>query len=201
MKRIAAAVQGYEHGNRKQSAVHFRTATGDDGGGGEFVRLGRISSEWAHGDAAQVDRLDENGSPLDPSETFEAWNFFSTVHVPVDGTANVSCGLVGDTWVLIGSGRGCETATLSKNLDADVDEQAPLTMLDPGDGPQALLSDQGCARWFPLKRLTVVTGVAIEDNALVFTTECLWAFADNECGGPQFISIDGTDCGGAGSGS
>jgi hypothetical protein len=111
MKRIAAAVQGYEHGNRRQSPVKFRTATGDDGG--DSVRLGRISSEWAHGDSATVERLDEAGDPFDPSQTFEAMNFFGNVHVP-SGTLNVACGLVGGTWILI------EAERIKKTVVVDV---------------------------------------------------------------------------------
>jgi len=193
LKRIAAAVQSYEHGDRKQSPIKFRTAAGDDGG--EFVRLGRISEDWPHGEEATVEQLDQDGSAFDPPRTFQAINYFTTVYVGNITPRNVACGLVDDTWVLIEAWRGCESAALAKDLDSAASDSSTASQISPGDGAEALLNDYPCARWVGLTRFTVLTDARIDGNSLVFSRAYLWAFADSdEGGGPGDITIDGTEC-------
>jgi hypothetical protein len=97
MKRIAAAVQGYEHGNRKQSAVHFRTATGDDGGG---IRLGKIDEGWSKGETATVRRYRGDGTEIENAQ-FDAVNRFADVSVGSGGEVWVACAMIDSTWHLI----------------------------------------------------------------------------------------------------
>lgn len=97
LKRIAAAVQSYEHGNRRQSAVKFRTAGGDDGG--EGIRLGKIEENWNKGATATVKRYRGDGTEMTDVE-FEAVNRFADVAVGPGG-AWVACALIDSTWHLI----------------------------------------------------------------------------------------------------
>jgi hypothetical protein len=97
-RRIAAATKAYERGNRDSSPVRFRQPPDDSDG--EQVRLGTVDATWTKGDTATVTRLNGDGTATDPSETFEATNYFATVTV-ASGTKKVACGLVGSTWILI----------------------------------------------------------------------------------------------------
>jgi hypothetical protein len=94
-RRIVSAVRGYERGNRDQPPVKFRAAGDDDG-----LRLGRISATWNKGAVAEVEQVDKDGSPLDPSVTFEAKNWFAEVTV-TSGHKMVACGYAGGRWILI----------------------------------------------------------------------------------------------------
>ena len=186
-RRIAAATRAYERGNRDMPGIRFRSVGGDDG---EQVRLGRISSDWTHGESATVERLDEAGDPLDPPSTFTALNFFGTVYVQPDETANVACGLVGATWILIEAARGCGEAAHAKELDSGADEASSVSPLVEGDGTEVLVNEQGCAQWFKLASRTIVTNVEFVEGELVKTTEDVYVFAGTSA--PSTSTIIGT---------
>ena len=65
-RRIVAATQAYERGNRDQSPVKFRQASGSDG---DPIRIGKTSSAWEKGTLATI-TLYESGSP--PYETADS---------------------------------------------------------------------------------------------------------------------------------
>jgi len=96
VRRIGAAVQHYEHGDRNQPPIKFRTAEDE---GSEF-RLGTISGTWLKGHTASVTQLNGDGSALSPTVEFLASNFFATITVS-SGTKKVACAKIGVTWVLI----------------------------------------------------------------------------------------------------
>jgi len=179
LKRIAAAVQSYEHGDRKQSPIKFRTAGWDDV---EYVRLGRISADWTHGESATVERLDENGDPFDPPSTFTATNYSNTVYVPSGEERHVACGLVGETWILIEAERGCGTAADARELDAYADTGSSLSQLLEGEGAEVLLNTEGCATWFKVTKKTVVVDVRFEGEPpeLVKDLKDVWLLEDAE---------------------
>ena len=96
MKRIAAAVQSYEHGNRSQSPVKFRQGFEES----EIIRLGKIEEDWDKGTTANVKRYRGDGTELIDVE-FEAINRFADVVVGSGEEAWVACALIGSTWHLI----------------------------------------------------------------------------------------------------
>lgn len=188
-RRIAAATRAYERGNRDMPPIKFRSVSGDDGGG-EDIRIGKISSDWPHGETATVERLDENGDPLDPASTFTAENFFNTVYVPSGEERYVACGLVGSTWILIEAERGCGESAHAKELDSEADEASSVAPLVEGDGTEVLVNEQGCAQWFKLASRTIVTDVAFVEGELVKTTEDVYVFAGTAS--PSTSTIIGT---------
>ncbi len=97
MKRIAAAVQHYEQGDRSQRPVKFRDAVGDDAGG---VRLGKVDANWNKGATATVQEHDGEGNEITGSE-FEAINRFADVTLGDESEVWVACALIGSTWHLI----------------------------------------------------------------------------------------------------
>ena len=106
LKRIAAAVQSYEHGDRKQSPVRFRAPVGDDNPGG--IRLGKIEENWQKGTTATVKRYRGDGTEMasgsgsgSESVEFEAVNRFADVNVGSGEEAWVACALIDSTWHLI----------------------------------------------------------------------------------------------------
>lgn len=99
VRRIGAAVQHYEHGDRNQPPIKFRTAA-DDGGGEDSVRLGTISATWNKGAEATVTQIKGDGSAISPPVTFSAKNWFATVTVS-SGTKKVACAKVDGTWLLV----------------------------------------------------------------------------------------------------
>lgn len=96
--RVARVVRAVEQEPRSTRPLTFDPVLE---AGKKQIRLGRISSDWTSGETAIAERLDADGNPFDPPITFEAVNFFSTVHVPSEGTADVACGLVGGKWILL----------------------------------------------------------------------------------------------------
>lgn len=97
MRRIAAAVQHYEHGNRSLAPVPLRTAGGDDA---EFVKLGKIDCDWAKGTTLTVQEYNGEGDILTGQE-FEAINRFAEVNLGGATESWVACVLIGSTWHLI----------------------------------------------------------------------------------------------------
>jgi hypothetical protein len=96
LKRIAAAVQGYEHGDRKQSPIKFRIPVGDD----DVVRLGKVSANWNKDDTATVQQYTGSGEEIEDAE-FEAVNRFADVTVPEESSVWVACVLIDSTWHLV----------------------------------------------------------------------------------------------------
>jgi hypothetical protein len=96
LKRIAAAVQSYEHGDRKTSPIKFRIPVGDD----DVVRLGKVSETWDKGDTATVQQYTGSGEEIEDAE-FEAVNRFATVTVEAESSVWVACVLIDSTWHLV----------------------------------------------------------------------------------------------------
>lgn len=69
-------------------------------GGGSAIRLGEIMGSWVKGATKSVVRLNGDGTPVSPEETFQAKNYFADITVDC-GTRRVMCAKVGDTWLLI----------------------------------------------------------------------------------------------------
>ena len=97
-RRVAAATLAYERGSRDMPPIKFRAA-GDDGGG-EQPRLGTISATWTKNTNATVTQINPDATPLSPTVTFTATNYFATVTV-TSGTKKVLCVFVGDRWLLV----------------------------------------------------------------------------------------------------
>lgn len=94
-RRVVAATQAYERGNRDQPPIKFRQ-TGDDGG----FRLGKVGEDWNKGATVTVQEYKGNGEIIEGSE-FEAINRFATVPVAEGETVWVACIAIGSTWHLI----------------------------------------------------------------------------------------------------
>jgi hypothetical protein len=99
-RRVAAATLAYERGSRDMPPVRFRTAGGDDGGGGEEPRLGTIPATWNKNTIATVTQINADGTAITPVVTFEARNHFATVIVS-GGPKKVLCVSVGGSWLLV----------------------------------------------------------------------------------------------------
>lgn len=96
LKRIAAAVQHYEHGSRSLKPVSLRTGPPEDE---SFpVRLGKISENWDKAATANVQEYSGSGEIITGS-TFEAVNRFADVQTETESW--VVCVLIGSTWHLI----------------------------------------------------------------------------------------------------
>jgi hypothetical protein len=196
MKRIAAAVQGYEHGNRSQSPVKFRTATGDEGDG---LKLCRTTAAWYYDTTATLDVYHggEPGSESSSDETVDAVNKVADV----DANTWVLVGKAANgAWYLIEIGRGeCPSAERltsdSFSLESDDAE------ISPGSGAQVLIHSGGCLKWVSLSQITVITNAYLGEYGLTFELDTVWAFADiGEP--PSDIDIATIDCEqGEGSGS
>lgn len=66
----------------------------------ELTRLGTISTTWGKGSNATVTQVKGDGSPVTPSVTFTAKNWFATITVS-SGTKKVACAKVDNTWILV----------------------------------------------------------------------------------------------------
>lgn len=190
MKRIAAAVQSYEHGNRSQSPVKFRSSSGDDGDGLKYCR---VPVTWPY-DTSLTLEVWHAGEPPDEEssgETVDAWNTIATVaagaFVLVGRAENGS-------WYLIEIGRECESGHRAARLtEADLEDSRESAPLETGDGPQVLIHDEGCLKWASLKKITVLTGATLTEAGLEFEQTEVWTFTDaNSTVGPAIITT--TDC-------
>jgi hypothetical protein len=191
MKRIAAAVQGYEHGNRRQSPVNFRTATGDDGGG---LKLCKTTSDWEVNTLAELE-VWHAGDPPEESSSDE------TVSDVVNKVAKVVAG----TFVLIGEAdngsyylvevcRDCEFGHRAERLtENNLDVESVTDDLEHGPGPQVLLHHNGCLKWVGLTKLEVLIDAYIQGENLAFDYREVWVLPDvNVPGYP--ITVAGVEC-------
>jgi hypothetical protein len=94
-RRIARAIQKLEQGNRASPPRAMRTGYEEP-----EVRLGKISESWDKGDTATVTQINEDGTDLSETITFEATNHFANVPVPTGETRKVLCVEVGQLWLL-----------------------------------------------------------------------------------------------------
>lgn len=76
-RRIARAVQAYEHGNRSTTPPKIRTAYGDES---DPIRIARVPEDWSKGDVLEVELVyetdceEEGGGSGSEGETLEARN-------------------------------------------------------------------------------------------------------------------------------
>jgi hypothetical protein len=190
MRRIAAAVQHYEQGDRKQSPIKFRDA-GDDGG--ERLKLCKTSEEWEYNTLATLQVWHE-GTPPSESSSDE------TIEDVVNKVAKVAADtfvIIGqadnDSWYLVEICRECELGHRAERLtESGFDDTTGTDDLANGDGAQVLLHQNGCLTWVKLTKITVLTDARIENNALIFDAAEVWTFPDAAEGFE--IEIPGTDC-------
>lgn len=189
MKRIAAAVQSYEHGNRSQSPVRFRQV-GDDG---DALLLCKTTDEWGIDEIATLD-VWHDGTPPDESSSSKTVQAVNKV-APVGSDTFVLVGKAGNgSWYLVEIGRDCEQGVLAKRLTEDaLDDTVSDSPLETGEGPQVLIHNAGCLKWASLKKITVLTEVSLTESGLEFVRDEIWTFPDAESSiGPTVIAV--VDC-------
>lgn len=101
LNRIRRAVDGAEKSPYRMHSPEIPVrleGEGDGGGGG--IRLGEITGSWLKGTTKTVIRLNGNGTPVTPEQTFTAKNWFADISIDC-GTRKVCCVSVGGTWVLV----------------------------------------------------------------------------------------------------
>lgn len=204
LKRIAAAVQSYEHGNRSQSPVRFRQV-GEESGGGETLKLCKTDSVWEYNTLATLYVWNGGTPPNESAITSEEQPYGETIENVVNKIARVSPNtfvLIGKaengSWYLVEIGRewecqdqqGFRAEHLTEN---NFEETRDTNNLEDGTGAQVLLHHDGCLTWLGLTKVTVLTGVSIASGNLVFTRKEVWVFPDD--GEPlEDITIEGTNC-------
>jgi hypothetical protein len=183
LKRIAAAVQSYEHGDRKQSPIKFRIPVGDDGE--TVVRMASFSLEWRQGADKTIIFSDDQSEAT-------ATNSFMTL--PGDGG---ECAVFKDheeKWQLLEASNACVGGTDAGRLDSDgMDNASTDEELSAGAGVQVLINVSGCCKWFYATYMEVVTDVRWESGLVV---EKKPVFVLNHMGEASETTIIGeTECG------
>lgn len=174
LKRIAAAVQSYEHGDRKQSPTRLPRAIGGD----DALKLCKTTGTWGYDTIATLDVWHGGDPPVESgsSETVQAVNKIA----PVAADTFVLVGRADNgSWYLLEIGRECEDGSRAARLtEAELDDSIASTPLETDTGPQVLIHDEGCLRWASLKKITVLTAVSLDESGLAFARDEIWTFPD-----------------------
>jgi hypothetical protein len=176
-RRISRAIQKLEQGNRAVDGRKLRVGY-DEGGGGE-VQICKTTAEWAKGTTAELDIIyaDDCENEGSGGEKVEAHNI--SYDVPEDTKVVIALATNG-CWYYVTHERACTAQFPAKELDKAADLDASVSDISQGDGPpEALLNDEGCARWWKLHREQVVTDVTWSDG-IVVKKKYVWVFKDPE---------------------
>jgi hypothetical protein len=154
-------------------------------------RVATFTGEWTVETPKQVTLKNQTTTP----NTLSAVNLIAKIPVGcVSGTAtrDVLVTQAGTAWYYVTHERECDGQYPAAELDEGADCDSSLGLISQGDGPQVLLNEQGCAKWWELYKQEVVTDVQWSDG-IVVKKRFVWAFRDPGEQTEETI-ISATDC-------
>jgi hypothetical protein len=157
-------------------------------GSDRTFRVATFTGEWAVSSPKTVTLRGQ-------TSTFSAINLIAKVPEACSGataTRDVLIAKDGTAWQYVTHERECEGQYPAAELDEGADCGSSLALISQGDGPQVLLNEQGCAKWWELYKQEVVTDVQW-NNGIVVTKKDVWLFRDP--GEPiEEVIISATEC-------
>mgnify|MGYP006935472774 CR=1 FL=1 len=149
------------------------------GGGGKVFRVCTFTSQWDKNTDKAVTFKYQTTTP----NTVIASNLLFDIAGPATSGASTTkvciVGKEGTGWYFVNAEKeSCSGGYAARELSEDsADPDSSTGQLQESSGPQVLLNDAGCVRWFGLEEREVVTDV-LWDDGLVVVKKFVWVIGD-----------------------
>jgi hypothetical protein len=143
------------------------------------VRRATFSGNWDKGSSKNVTATENDGSTKNISVMNELCNVLLETG---EGVCYIGRDTRASQWYLLNwscdycSGTGTKAKDVSRNNDSDASD---ISALAEGDGGQVLLNDQGCAKWFKIKKQKIVYDLEPYNQGLKWKTKDVWVLDDS----------------------
>jgi hypothetical protein len=176
-------------------------------GGGSKIKVCKYDGEWKKNEAKTVSPYkvseSEKDHKTDPSvgslegdpeyEPVKALNLLHSVK-PKDGSETwcVIADIGSSFHVVVAFGGSCENGMDAGIIDPEADEDSDPKDITQGDNVQILINENGCAKWWKVQKMDVVTKASLEASTLKFDKKTIFVLISGEDIDPD--TIDTTEC-------